>query len=179
MTTTNAASRLCLACGMCCNGVLFRDVELQPADDAAALAKLGLPVRSVRRGDGVVTKAPQPCAALCEDNRCRIYAQRPTRCREFECLLLKAVVSGEVEVDAAMKTIRQARVRADKVLRLLRQVGDSDEHRPLSQRFNRTRRRFEAGGFDDDAVEAFADLTLAVHSLNLLLSAKFYSGEFK
>ena len=174
MITTTAASRLCLACGMCCNGVLFRDVELQPGDDADALKKLGLPVR---RGDGVITKAPQPCATLCEDNRCRIYAQRPTRCREFECLLLKAVVSGEVEVDAAMKTIRQARVRADKILRLLRLSGDSDEHRPLSQRFHRTRRRFEAGGFDDAAVEVFADLTLAVHSLNVLLSAKFYAGD--
>lgn len=177
MTNMTVASRLCLACGMCCNGVLFRDVELQPGDDADALKKLGLPVRSVRRGDGVIAKAPQPCAALCADNRCRIYAQRPTRCREFECLLFAAVASGEVEVDGAMKTIRQARVRADKVLRLLRQAGDSDEHRPLSQRFNRTRRRFEAGGFDDDAVEVFADLTLAVHSLNVLLSAKFYSGD--
>ncbi len=177
MTTTTAASRLCLACGMCCNGVLFRDVELQPGDDADALKKLGLPVRSVRRGDGAIAKAPQPCAALCEDNRCRIYEDRPTRCRQFECLLFTAVISGEVEVDAAMKTIRQARTRADKVLRLLRQSGDAEEHRPLSQRFNRTRRRFESGGFDDDAVEAFADLTLAVHSLNLLLSAKFYSGD--
>jgi len=176
MTTTAAASRLCLACGMCCNGVLFRDVELQIGDDAAALKELGLPIRSVRRSDGVLAKAPQPCAALCADNCCRIYAQRPTRCRQFECLLFTAVASGEVEVDAALKTIRQARVRADKVLRLLRQSGDSDEQRPLSQRFNRTRRRFESGGFDDDALEAFADLTLAVHSLNVLLSAKFYSG---
>ena len=177
MTPSSAASRLCLNCGMCCNGVLFRDVELQAGDDASSFAKLGLPVRTTKRGDGVVTRASQPCAMLCGDNRCEIYRQRPVRCREFECMLFKAVVDGEISEDAALKTIRQTQSRAEKVRRLLRAAGDHDETRPLTQRFQRTRSRFETGRMDESALESFADLTLAVHSLNLLLSGKFYPGD--
>lgn len=176
MTSATAATRLCLNCGLCCNGVLFRDVELQPGDDAAYLAGAGLPLRTVRRGAATVTRSPQPCAMLCADNKCRVYTARPGRCREFECMLFKAVTAGEVTVDAALKTIRQAHSRAEKVRRLLRASGDDDEGRPLTQRFQRTRRRFESGAMDESALESFADLTMAVHALNLLLSQKFYPG---
>lgn len=177
MASTTTASRLCLNCGLCCNGVLFRDVELQRGDDATKLASLGLPVRAARRGNATVTRASQPCAMLCADNRCQIYAQRPARCREFECALFKAVVAGEVAEEPALKTILQAQARAEKVRRLLRAAGDVDEERPLTQRFQRTRRRFESGTMGESALESFADLTLAVHSLNLLLSERFYPGQ--
>ncbi|MEI2724527.1 MAG: hypothetical protein V9H26_13620 [Verrucomicrobiota bacterium] len=38
----DAIVRLCPACGLCCNGVLFGDVELQRGDDAKQLAELGV-----------------------------------------------------------------------------------------------------------------------------------------
>lgn len=177
MTPATVATRLCLACGMCCNGVLFRDVELQAGDDAAALAKLGMPLRIARRGAKSIPRAAQPCAMLCADNRCRIYKERPSRCREFECAVFQSVAAGELSEDAALKTIRLAHTRAEKVRRLLRRTGDDDEHLPLTKRFQRTRRRFEGGTMDDSAVESFADLTLAVHALNVLLSQRFYPGD--
>jgi Fe-S-cluster containining protein len=173
--------RLCLACGLCCNGVLFKDVELQPGDDAEQLKSLGLPIREARGGrhsklETRSSKFPQPCATLCDDNRCRIYAERPARCREFECALFKSVAAGEAELAAALKTIRATRQRADQVRRLLRSLGDTDEHLALSLRFKRTRRRLETGGFDDASADTFGELTLAVHALNVLLSSKFYPG---
>lgn len=180
--------RLCLACGLCCNGVLFKDVELQPGDDAEYLRLLGLPIREPRRiqsesghalrskPDLRIPKFPQPCAALCAGNRCRIYAERPARCREFECALFKSVAAGETELAAALKTIRAARQRADQVRRLLCALGDTDEHLALSLRFKRTRRRLEAGGFDDASADTFGELTLEVHALNVLLSSRFYPG---
>ena len=48
MNPPDAINRLCLACGLCCNGVLFRDVELQDGDDLEALQKLGLTIRPSR-----------------------------------------------------------------------------------------------------------------------------------
>jgi uncharacterized protein len=180
--------QLCLACGLCCNGVLFKDVELQPGDDAEQLKSLGLPIREARRAGRKSgcslhskpptrsSKFPQPCAALCDDNRCRIYTERPARCREFECALFKSVAAGETELAAALKTIRATRQRADQVYRLLRALGDTDEHLALSLRFKRTRRRLETGGFDDAAADTFGELTLAVHALNVLLSSRFYPG---
>jgi len=160
--------QLCLACGLCCNGVLFKDVELQPGDDAQRLRSLGLPVRNARMAKGLPNskretrnaKFPQPCAALCDGNRCRIYAERPARCREFECALFKSVAVGGTELVAALKTVRATLRRADRVRRLLRLLGDIDEHLPLSLRFKRTRKRLESGGFDDASAEAFGELTL-------------------
>src|SRR6188508_2374656 len=111
---------LCLDCGLCCNGVIFADVQLQPGDDTKGLESLGLsPVgrKESRRGgdsaadskaNGQSLKFLQPCTALGNDCRCRIYPGRPKYCREFECLLLKSVVAGETESAAALGIIRTA-----------------------------------------------------------------------
>ena len=164
----SVAQQLCLACGLCCNGVLFKDVELQPSDDAGRLASLGLPLRNRQ------SKFPQPCAALCADNRCRIYADRPARCRQFECALFKSVAAGETPVAAALRTIRLARQRAERVRTLLRALGDTSEQVALSLRFKRLRRRIESTPPDDATAETYADLTLAVQDLNVLLAQSFY-----
>ena len=155
---------------MCCNGVLFRDVELQPGDDAKKLATLGLPIERLK----TKSRFPQPCAALGADCRCRIYPHRPQRCRQFDCALLQAALAKKTSIVSALGTIQQAHRRAEKVRRLLRALGDQDEHIALSLRFKRTRRRIESGEIDADTAGAFGELTLAVHSLNVLLSQKFY-----
>jgi Fe-S-cluster containining protein len=173
----SAVAQLCPHCALCCNGVLFKDVELQPGDNAATLKSLGLLFTKAGSRRSAMSKEtfPQPCAAL-DGCRCRIYADRPARCREFECALLKAVVAGETEVNVALRVIRDARQRAEKVRALLREAGDTDEQRPFSLRFKRTRKRFESSLPDDAAAEMFSRLTLAVHDLNLLLQDKFYPG---
>jgi hypothetical protein len=179
---------LCLTCGLCCNGVLFKDVELQPGDDADRLRSLGVPIRNPRKPVSEPSqshrtkpalgklKLPQPCAALCDGNHCRIYAGRPARCREFECAVFKSVAAGAIDLAAALKTVRSARHRAEQVRRLLRALGDHDEQLALSLRFKRTRKRLEAGGFDETSTDTFGELTLAVHALNVLLSTRFYPG---
>lgn len=172
--------QLCLHCGLCCDGTLFRDVELQPGDDADKLRTLGLPVtRSRRREEADHLKFPQPCTALCADLKCRVYADRPSRCRQFECALFKAVAARQVELPAALMTIRQTRQQAEKVRRLLRELGDAGEGVALAKRFKRLKRKFDAGELPDGldaemAYDRFAELSLAVHELDLRLRAKFY-----
>jgi Fe-S-cluster containining protein len=153
---------------MCCNGVLFKDVELQPGDDAAKLIRLGLAFAKSRQ-----QKFPQPCAAL-DCRRCGIYADRPVRCRQFECALLKSVAEGEMETPKALRVIRDTQKRAEKVKRLLRELGDDEEWRALSLRFKRMQRRFESSVVDEETADKFGELTLAVHDLNLALRARFY-----
>ena len=163
-----AVAQLCPQCALCCNGVLFKDVELQPGDDGAKLRALGLPISKAR-----FAKFPQPCAAL-EGCTCRIYADRPARCRDFDCALLQSVGAGKTEAEAALRIIRRTRARAEKVRRLFRELGDADESVALSLRFRRTRRRLESLQLDDDTAEIFGQLTLAVHDLNLALRQHFY-----
>ena len=167
---------LCLHCGLCCDGTLFRDVELQPGDDVAKLRTLGLPIpHSALR----TPHFKQPCVALCSDLKCRVYAERPTRCREFECALFKAVSGGKAELPAALKTVRQTRLLAEKVRRLLRELGDAGERVSLARRFKRVKRKFDAGELPADldaetAYDRFADLSLAVHELDMRLRANFH-----
>ena len=165
--------QLCLQCGMCCNGVMFRDVELLAEDDPAVVEKAGLKVQRLK----TKVRFPQPCGALCEDLRCRIYPDRPTRCRDFNCAQLKGVSEGTITPETALRNIAKARKLADKVRRLLRETGDQDEHRPLSLRFQKTTRRMESGLGDEDAAEVYADLTMAVFELNSLLHTAFHVSE--
>jgi len=167
-------TQLCQACGLCCNGVIFANLALQPGDDTARLQSLGLPVRSLHS----VLRPPhlaQPCAAF-DGCRCRVYTDRPQYCRQFECVLLKSVKAGRTERTAALRIIRTARERADKVRRLLYALGDTDEQLPLSARFRCTGKRLSEGDLEEGTAETYGELTLAVHYLNLLLGEAFYPG---
>ncbi|HEY1172846.1 MAG TPA: YkgJ family cysteine cluster protein [Verrucomicrobiae bacterium] len=176
MLPNQTIDQLCLQCGLCCNGVLFRDVELQPGDDVGKLKTLAMPVR------GKAGKFNQPCVALGADCKCRIYADRPTRCRQFECALLLDVMAGHTDTEPALKLIRSTRRKADKVLKLMREIGDKNETVSLSVRFRKLRQRFESGDIEEwleqkseeELYDLFGQLTLAVHELNMVLAEKFY-----
>src|SRR5450755_1863563 len=125
-----AVSQLCPNCGLCCNGVLCADVELRAGDDAGRLAELGMSLGM----KGSKLAFAQPCA--CFDGKlCTIYADRPKRCRTFECGLLKCVQVGELEADAALKTIAHTKRQAEKVRVLLRQIGQNDERLAMTKRY--------------------------------------------
>ena len=169
-----SGEQLCRACGLCCDGTLFDLVKLEQGDDTAKLKALGLPI-SLSRGKTPVARFPQPCSALCEDRTCRLYAERPWQCRTFECKLFKDAKAGRITFAAALPLAKQARRRADQVRRLLRELGDTEEHRALGERFHRTSERMESGNADEAAKARFADLSLAMHRLKLLLQNRFYT----
>jgi Fe-S-cluster containining protein len=128
--SSDAATRLCAACGMCCNGVLFYSMRLQREDSARKLAILGLRAKSRQGG----LQIPQPCPAH-QDNCCTIYADRPARCRQFDCRQLLAVADGSSTEAAALEKITEAKSRVDRVRALFHQLGDTREHRAFSTRF--------------------------------------------
>jgi uncharacterized protein len=165
---------LCVACGLCCDGTLFDLVKLEPSDDARKLKALGLPI-TVSRGKSPVARFPQPCAALCGDRTCKLYANRPWQCRVFECGVYKDAKAGRTSLKAAFRLVTQARKRADKVRQLLHELGDTEKHKGLGERFHRTSERLEAGDASTEDKAKFADLSLAVHRLKLRAMEKFYT----
>lgn len=162
---------LCLECGLCCNGVIFADVQLQSGDNAARLRALGLAFAAKSKAG--IEKFKQPCTAF-EGCRCRIYSERPTYCRQFECLLLKSVKAGRTEPVQASRIVRTALQRVKKVKHLLRALGDDDEMLALSKRFRRMKRHLESHPLNEETAAKFGELTLAVHDLNMLLAEAFY-----
>lgn len=154
---------LCLECGLCCNGVLFADVRREGKDGSPLFKQYG-------------ARVPQPCPAFNHaDCKCALYADRPKRCRQFECKQLIAVCAGEKTADAALKRIREAQKVAKEVEELLVQLGFNDVTLPFSKRFQHCQRTAEIGKLPPEDFEKLADLQLAVHRLNGLLARDFYA----
>ena len=103
MSDERDGGRLCLACGLCCNGVLFGMVRLT-LSEAGRMTALGLPVYSTEDHATMM----QPCEAL-EGCACRVYAERPLRCVSYKCHLLEAYEGGEVGFDEALGVVTLAK----------------------------------------------------------------------
>ena len=125
----SAAARLCGACGLCCNGVLFHTVRLQPGDSPTELAALGLKLKHKKRHDLIL----QPCPAH-RDGQCAIYARRPVRCRLFECQQLQQVGKGETTEAMALEKISEVQRRTAQLDALSRRADGSPRKGPLSKR---------------------------------------------
>jgi uncharacterized protein len=157
----NPVDQLCPNCGLCCDSVLFADVELRAGDNAKRLAKLGLTIETKTR-----TKLAfaQPCA--CFDGKlCTIYANRPKRCRTFECGLLKRVQAGEMDASAALKTIGKTKLLVETVRGLLCQLGQNDERMAMSKRYAAVMSAPMDLSGDESQAELRGELMLAVDDL--------------
>jgi len=146
---------LCLQCGLCCNGVLFADVRPEPGDRS---------------------RVAQPCPAFnLATCACAIYADRPARCRKFECRQLLGVRQGTTTTEAALRQIRAASGLAADVGKLLAELGFNNERLPLSRRFQRCQRAAESGKWVEPQLDRLAERQLAVHRLTGLLAKEFYA----
>ena len=154
---------LCLNCGLCCNGVLFADVRPEP-DDPSPLFQ------------GNRSRVAQPCPAFNSTTcACAIYAERPARCRKFECRQLLGVRAGTTTTEKALRQIRAMRELVDKVEKLLTELDFNNVRLPLSRRFQRCQRAAENGKLPESKFDQLAALQLAVHQLTGLLAKEFYS----
>lgn len=168
MMSPDAGSRLCAQCGLCCNGVLFHRVLLQPGDSARELAALGLKLKRKRSQNFFL----QPCPAY-RDAHCSIYASRPGRCRAFECRQLKGVIAGEITESQALGRIREARQRVEKVNSFLQQAGELRVHKPLSKRCENVISEPLGPGSTEETSALRTSLALAAQELEIFLDHEF------
>ena len=163
-----AASRLCAACGMCCNGVLFHTVQMQPTDSPRSLSALGLKLKR-KRGQ---TCLQQPCPAF-GDSGCSIYEARPVRCRLFECHQLKRLTAAEITEESALSTIQGARQQVTGIVALLEKLGGANSKHPLSKRWKAVLAIPMDSSTDPTWVADRDQLLRAIHELNALLDREF------
>ena len=123
-------AKLCAACGMCCNGVLFYGTRLQSEDSIRSLTALGM---KLKRKDGEM-QFLQPCPAY-KDSCCSIYEKRPQRCRTFVCKQLQALNSGKSTEAAAFAKVTDAKVLTDRVRDLFAKLGDTRENKAFARRY--------------------------------------------
>lgn len=103
--TTPGLSALCVECGLCCDGSLFRFLPVEPSEVEKYRA-LGLPV--VTQSGRLAM--PLPCSKLTE-RCCTVYAQRPSGCRTFVCHLGRRLELGDVTFPDALVVVREAQRR--------------------------------------------------------------------
>jgi len=165
---SSAAPRLCSACGMCCNGVMFDMVRLQPDDSPKGFAALGLKVKRKRGQSHFV----QPCPAHC-GSQCSIYAARPERCRIFECRQLQRVAAGEITGAAAREKISEALQLVAEINALLLRAGGTNAKHSLSKRCESVIAEPFDSSTDMAALEIRKRLTDAKRKLDALLDQEF------
>ena len=106
-------SALCLECGLCCDGTLFRHVAIS-AGERQELVKLGIGVGEKQKHEVMWL----PCGKL-EGKCCSIYEARPGGCRRFVCALGKRLVASEVTLPEAEGHVREMQTRIDTLRHLL------------------------------------------------------------
>ena len=114
---------------MCCDGTLFHSVLLQPGDEPRQLSSLGLKIKK----KGGQTFFYQPCPAH-QKGECRIYLDRPHRCRQFNCQQLVRLTEGKTTEPQVLETIREARRMVSQVEQLMDQVEETNPLRGLATR---------------------------------------------
>jgi uncharacterized protein len=97
-------SELCQACGICCQGALFR-YALVTADEVARLSARGVP--TTRRRNGALALR-LGCTAL-KGTVCTIYDVRPRACDAYFCQLAQKLRGGLASPEDAMRLVAQAR----------------------------------------------------------------------
>ena len=163
-----AAARLCAACGLCCNGVMFHTVQLQPDDAPSALVALGLRLKRKKGRQYLL----QPCPMHCGSS-CAIYAERPARCRRFECRQLQRVAAGESTEALALEKIREVQRRVVEMEALLQAAGATNAKRPLAKRCEQAMAVPLDASAEPAVVEARGRLTRAMAELDAMLDADF------
>lgn len=98
-------SELCLECGLCCDGSLFKHLRVT-APEREALVALGIGVSAKRGADFMAL----PCGKL-EGTACTIYGARPGGCRRFVCALGRRLEAKEVSPGEARAVVRDLQAR--------------------------------------------------------------------
>ncbi len=164
----NGVEQLCQQCGLCCDSTLFADVELRAGDDPAKLKQAGLTLLTKKSGRLAFA---QPCACF-DGVNCRIYADRPRRCRTFVCGLLKKLQQGETTAAAALRKIASAKTKAARVRELLQLNGQQETAMALTHRYQAAMTA-PVDLTDDRSSEIRGELMLAVNDLMQVLQRDF------
>jgi hypothetical protein len=114
---------------MCCNGVLFHSVLLQPGDSARALSAAGLKIK--RKAGAEFFHQPCPAHNECQ---CAIYDRRPARCRHFNCRQILRVTADKSAEASALEKIREAHSLVTRVNALINRLAETNPNRALAQR---------------------------------------------
>jgi uncharacterized protein len=124
---------LCMACGLCCDGTLFKTARVDPDERLIELQASGVQIHIENERRRLLL----PCAAY-ENNICKAYYnERAKVCTEYQCKLLKQCLSGKITWDEAEEVVRTTQLHKKELEANLRKVYRFNSGKSLTDIFQR------------------------------------------
>ena len=161
----NDATKVCLACGLCCDGTVIGFVQVA-REELPELREL-LDVENAN-GEGFFL---QPCKKFCDG--CTIYPNRPKQCAKYECGLLESLEQKEIDLDTALETVhvvKQKKVAIEKKLALLQLKLHSHS---FYFKMVELKKLFQTNNSQSTLTQNHLDLLTDLNQLESLLSKRF------
>ncbi|VVB71837.1 Uncharacterised protein [uncultured archaeon] len=112
------SSVLCLSCGLCCQGLIFNRAAL--LHDEIKLAE-DMNLEYFCADDGELAFR-LPCH-IYQNDRCSMYHSRLDARKRYQCLLLKRLNNGDLDLDKGRKIVMQAESLMDTINRQLDDIN--------------------------------------------------------
>lgn len=170
------SGKICIECGLCCDGSMFDKARIDKNDDMAFLKQMG--VECIAVNDKLFFH--QPCMWQ-EGKQCRLYndARRYKACKEFKCRLLKQYLSGEISYDSALDIIRGTLIRRQSVKEFIK-ILHSDHNNSEQSIFSFIRELNLSGKMENLSFrKTYSKQILDCMILRELLNRKFYKNKNK
>jgi Fe-S-cluster containining protein len=165
---------ICVGCGMCCDGTMYRTVNVRADDRIEILEAAGLVFSTADD----LTSFRQPCSAF-GDGCCSVYADRPSGCRSYRCLLLRRFEAGEVSRETARALIARTIEMRDRVRSGLTECVGIEDRKSLDVLYRLMMAKFEAAPDPAAARREHSDLLLTVAALRVVLAREFEPRDSK
>jgi len=114
--------KICVTCGMCCDGTLFWHATLQPGEKGSLPEK----IERKYRKEGKDESFKLPC--LYFNEKCTIYDQKKAEvCSSYRCQLLKDFADQKISFQDALEIIKRARMMRKEVMEEYRRISGNEK----------------------------------------------------
>lgn len=162
-STRALGSNLCLACGLCCRGVVTTYAYLMP-NEVEKAKSLNLSVCRQDSRDAF----DLPCEHHL-DGQCSIYENRFKVCEAYQCELLKRLLAEAVSFDEALKIVRIIQELESDIYQFLGPPNQSKNIWDLFSEFFSAHQLKEA----NELIKSHPELLFKVRTLSLLSNKYF------
>lgn len=113
---------ICVICGLCCDGTIFRHGHLKPGEKESVPGKMTEEIYVENNEEYFLL----PCYYF--RGRCSIYSQRRAEvCGTYRCQLLKDFAAGSITEAASAEVIRNALALRDSIIDEYRRISGKEE----------------------------------------------------
>lgn len=162
---------LCTHCGLCCSGSLFSHapLEITELDSLQRIRWHMAGVKLIQQQQDWYFQLP--CGAY-QEGVCRCYAQRPQICNKFNCRIIRALASGEIDETEALRVIHLTQDHIQGLGRHLRDAPQDHHDAPLHERLRLFREWYAE--LQPEQRESYAHLMVEQRALLMLFEMYFY-----